>query len=266
MSGSTFNVTYGDGSFVSGPVGIDSVDIGGSTVDQQAIGLPNVIDRSFVRDVASNGLVGLAFSKLNTIRPKPQKTFFDNVMADLTQPVFTAQLKHGEVGAYEFGNIDATAFTGSLNTAAVDSSRGFWEVDSTQAIVGTDTVSIPDGKAIIDTGTSLMLAADDIVVAYYNQVDGAEFSESVGGVIFPCNSDLPDLQVQIGDTYMATVSGQLMNFSAAGTDRNTGVKFCFGGLQSNGGAAFSVYGDVFFMSQFVVFDGSGPSLGVAPHA
>lgn len=81
------------------PVGLDTVDIGGSTVAQQAIGLPSFVSASFASDTASNGLVGLAFSKLNTVSPSKQLTFFDNVVNDLTLPVFTAQLKGGTVGA-----------------------------------------------------------------------------------------------------------------------------------------------------------------------
>ena len=281
MEGSTFNVTYGDGSFASGPVGVDTVDIGGSTVDQQAIGIPDVVADSFVTDSASNGLVGLAFSQLNTIEPQQQKTFFANVIADLSQPVFTAQLKGGEVGAYEFGRIDTTAFAGDLATAPVDSSRGFWEVDSAAAAVNGQNIDIPNGRAIVDTGTSLMLVTDEMLVGYWNQVPDAQLSQEVGGVIFPCNSQLPDLQVAIGDSYMATVPGEGMNFSAVGKDdTGTDCKFilapsecwlimllvCFGGLQSNQGLGFSIYGDVFFKSQFVVFDGSGPSVGIAPHS
>jgi Eukaryotic aspartyl protease len=214
----TFNVTYGDGSFVSGPVALDTVDIGGSTVDAQAIGLPDTVARSFVTGSAADGLVGLAFSKLNTIKPNAQKTFFDSVMPDLTQPVFTAQLKHGQTGAYEFGIIDTSAFTGSLSTAAVDSSRGFWQVDSTTAAVNGQTIDIPGGSTILDTGTSLMLVTDDLLVGYWNQVNGAQLSQEAGGVIFPCNTQLPDLQVAIGNSYMATVPGSDMNFSGVGSD------------------------------------------------
>ena len=222
MQGSTFNITYGDSSFALGPVGADTVDIGGSTVKQQAIGLPNVVADSFVTDSASNGLVGLAFSQLNTVKPQQQKTFFDNVIADLSQPVFTAQLKGGQVGAYEFGRIDTTAFTGNLATVPVDSSRGFWEVPSAAAAVNGQQINIANGKAIVDTGTSLMLVGDQMLIGYWNQVPNAQLSQAVGGVIFPCNSQLPDLQVQIGDSYVATIPGDGLNFSNVGKD-NTGT-------------------------------------------
>ena len=201
----------------------DQVDIGGSTVDAQAIGLPDQIAQSFVTDSASNGLVGLAFSKLNTIEPVRQKTFFDNVLPDLSAPVFTAQLKGGEVGAYEFGVIDTTAFTGNLATVPVDSSKGFWQVPSQAVSVNGQTTQLSGHTAIVDTGTSLMLVSDDMLAAYWNQVDGAQLSQDVGGVIFPCNTNLPDLQVAIGDSYMATVPGSVMNFSAVGRDGSTGI-------------------------------------------
>lgn len=180
----TFNITYGDSSFANGPVGLETIDIGGATVAAQAIGLPNVVSDSFSSDSASNGLVGLAFSRLNTIKPNQQKTFFDNIMPDLTQPVFTAQLISGGLGSYEFGNIDTTAFVGDLTTVPVDSSRGFWEISSAAAKVGGQTTAIPNGKAIVDTGTSLMLVGDEMLVAYWNTVDGAQLSEQAGGIIF----------------------------------------------------------------------------------
>jgi len=265
LTGSTFNISYGDGSFASGPVGVDTVDIGGATVAAQAIGLPDDVASTFVTNTNSNGLVGLAFSSLNTIKPNPQKTFFANVMPDLAQPVFTAQLKSNSAGAYEFGTIDDSAFTGTLSTAAVDSSNGFWEIDSTSAVVQGQTISVAGGTAILDTGTSLMLVDDSVEVGYWDNVDGAQVNEEAGGVIFPCNADLPDIQVAIGNN-LATVSGSNLNFASVGTDSQTGDSYCFGGLQSNQGLSFSIYGDVFFRSQFVVFNGADPSVSVAPHS
>jgi Eukaryotic aspartyl protease len=203
----------------------DTVDIGGATVNKQAIGVPNTVSRSFIDDVHSNGLVGLGFSKINTIKPERQKTFFDNVLPELSQPVWTASLKSGVAGAYEFGNIDRSLFQGELTNVTVDSTRGFWEFASTRFAVGNNapqTASTGSGTAIADTGTSLMLMDDEIVKAYYDQVDGARQSLDIGGFVFPCSSSLPDLTVSIGDNYMASVSGQLMNFAQAGTDPASG--------------------------------------------
>jgi hypothetical protein len=194
-------------------------------VTSQAIGLPTSVSASFVSDTASNGLVGLAFPKLNTIRPVQQNTFFANVAPLLSSPVFTANLKHGTTGAYEFGIIDTTQFTGSLATVPIASTTGFWEFASTQIAIGNSTpqaVTGGTGTAIADTGTSLLIVDPAVVSAYWGQVSGAMNSAQSGGVIFPCNSALPNLSLAIGDSYMATISGSLLNFASAGTDSQTG--------------------------------------------
>lgn len=265
LEGETFNISYGDSSTASGPVGTDVFDVGGSTVEVQAIGLPDEVSESFVTDSASNGLVGLAFTKLNTMEPTQQKTFFDNVVSQLSQPVFTAQLKGNSAGSYEFGNIDTSSFTGELNVVPIDSSQGFWEFDSSTATINNKQVQIQNGRAIADTGTSLMLVTDDLLTAYWENVKGATLNEQVGGVIFPCGAQLPDLNIAVGDK-MATVAGENFNFATVGTDTETGESFCFGGMQSTGGIPFSIYGDVFFKSNFVVFEATTPSLGFAPHS
>jgi len=218
MDGATFNVSYGDGSFALGGVGTDTVDIGGASVENQAIGLPTQVDASFVQDQASNGLVGLAFSQLNTIKPQKQKTFFDNIIGDLEEPVFTASLKQGAVGSYEFGNIDQSGFQGQLTDVPVLSNSGFWMFNSQQIAVGNgQPMSVSDsGLAIADTGTSLLIVDLPVVEAYWGPIPGVMNTQN--GVVFPCDTALPDLSLAVGDNYMATISGDLMNFAPVGAD------------------------------------------------
>ncbi|KAI1950434.1 tethering complex subunit [Ophidiomyces ophidiicola] len=270
LNGTTFNITYGDGSFASGGVGIDSVDIGGAKVAKQAIGLPTKVSASFIRDEASDGLVGLAFDRLNTAKPQKQKSFLMNLAEGLKEPVFTAQLKKGAPGSYEFGSIDKSKFNGKLSKIPVNNTRGFWEFDSSKFRIGNNS-KIHDIKngvttAIADTGTTLLIANEEIVRAYYSQVKTAKASTEAGGFIFTCDVTLPDLFVSLADTHLAKIPGSLLNFAPVGSNTTSGEKLCFGGLQSNHGSGLQIFGDVFFKALFVVFDLRGPSLHVAGHA
>lgn len=102
---------------------------------------------------------------------------------------------------------------------------------------------------------------NDIVSAYYKQVPQAQNNQQAGGWVFPCSTDLPSFTVAIGD-YKAVIPGKHINFAPI-TD---GSETCFGGIQGNEGLEFSILGDVFLKSQYVVFDAQGPRLGFAPQA
>ena len=72
-------------------------------------------------------------------------------MSTLEEPVFTAALKRGEPGSYEFGTIDKAKFSGSLNYVPVDSSKGWWQFDSPGVIVANQTISTPGVSSIAGT-------------------------------------------------------------------------------------------------------------------
>jgi Eukaryotic aspartyl protease. len=201
------------------------VDIGGAIVQKQAIGLPTNVSESFLSDTSSNGLVGFAFSTLNTVQPKQQKTFFDNVAADLDEPVLTALLKSGSnSGQYELGTIDKSLFTGTMANISIDTTNGFWQFNSAQFAVGSGNLKTISSApiAIADTGTTLMLVADEVATAYYSQVSGAQLSNTIGGYIFPCNADLPDISIAVGDNDLATVPSSVLNFEEVGTNTTSG--------------------------------------------
>ncbi|KAI2605600.1 acid protease [Hypoxylon sp. NC1633] len=259
LQGASFSISYGDGSGAAGNVGTETVDIGGATVTNQAVELATAVSRSFVDDTANNGLVGLAFSSINTVQPAQQKTFFDNVMSSLAEPLFTADLRAQAQGAYEFGAVDTSKFTGDMTWVPINNTDGFWQFTSESFAIngGQPQTSTAGAQAIADTGTTLLLADPAVAQAYYAQVDGAVDDQQQGGFTFPCNSQLPDLQLDVGGS-MATVKGSDINFAAV--DGQT----CFGGLQATP-AGLQVYGDIFFKSNFVAFNGGNNSIGFAQH-
>ncbi|KAH7395084.1 aspartic peptidase domain-containing protein [Phaeosphaeria sp. MPI-PUGE-AT-0046c] len=260
--GAQFKISYGDGSGAAGVVGTDKVTIGGVTVENQTVELATAVSQSFVQDANTDGLVGLAFSQLNTVndgtKKTPAKTFFDNVMNDLDMPVFTADLDPDGTGVYEFGKIDATKFEGAMTWVPVKAASGFWQFPSAKFAIGDKVFENPQASdAIADTGTSLLLVDQQVADAYYSQVRGAQLNAQVGGFIYPCQSKLPDLSVAIGDTHMAKIPGNQITFAAVDKANTT----CFGGVQGNQGAGLQIFGDTMFKAQFVAFNGGNQSLG-----
>ncbi|KAK4545226.1 hypothetical protein LTR36_003405 [Oleoguttula mirabilis] len=260
-SGYTWDISYGDGSGAAGTVYADKVVVGGVTATSQAVEAATSVSSTFTSDTANDGLLGLAFSTINTVSPTKQTTFFDTVKSTLAKALFTADLKKGAAGAYDFGYIDTSKYTGSITYVPVTTSNGFWEFTAAGYSVGTSkTTSGSIGDSIADTGTTLLYLPTATVTAYYKQVTGAAYNSAQGGYIFSCSATLPNFNVNIGGA-VYTVPGSYINYAPI----NTAGTQCFGGIQANTGIGFSIFGDIFLKSVFAVFDEttSSPRLGFA---
>ncbi|KAI4179957.1 MAG: hypothetical protein L6R41_007541 [Letrouitia leprolyta] len=262
LPGATWSITYGDGSSSSGNVYTDTVAVGATTFPNQAVELAQEISEQFQADVNNDGLLGLAFDSLNTVKPNPQKTFFSNVLPSLSSPLFTVDLKKGAPGTVDFGFIDAGKHTGEVTFVDADSSQGFWTFTSSGYAVGDDDAAAVNSspiEAIADTGTTLLYLPDDVVDAYYGAVNGAENDSQQGGYTYPCSTSLPSISFAIG-SYTAVVPGTFVNYAPVDESGTT----CFGGIQSSAGIGINIFGDIFLKSQFVVFQGGeNPQLGFA---
>lgn len=165
-------------------------------------------------------------------------------------------------GNYNFGFVDQTEFTGSVNFVSVNATQGFWQFAASGFAVGSGAPQNLAHQAIADTGTTLMLMPDSIIEAYYKQVPSAQNNAQVGGFVFDCSEKLPSFTAVISG-YQAVIPGDIIKFAPVDGNTTATSQTCFGGIQSNSGLGFAIYGDIFLKAQFTVFDGGNMRIGFA---
>ncbi|CAK7273385.1 hypothetical protein SEPCBS57363_005626 [Sporothrix epigloea] len=256
MSGSSWQISYGDGSSADGDIYTDKVKIAGITVSKQAVELAQDVSSEFTTG-PSDGLVGLAFDSINTAMPSTVETFFDNAKSKLDSPLFTADLKHDAAGSYGFGFIDSSLYTGDITYEDVDNSDGFWSWTSSGYAIGSGKFVKTKITGIADTGSTLLALPSSVVKAYYKKVSGSSYSDTYTGYVFPCGTTTPSFTFGVGSLHIE-IPGDYMSYAAANDDGTT----CYGSLQKSDGT--NVFGDIALKSAFVVFNGaSSPTIGWA---
>lgn len=243
-------------------MGTDNVTIGGLTIKSQAVELAKNLSTQFQQGTG-DGLLGLAFGSINTVKPHPVKTPVENMIAQSDIPknmeLFTAKLgswrdanepDKGE-SFYTFGYIDQATITASGQEpyyTPIDNSQGFWSFDSASATVNGTTVDRTGNTAIADTGTTLALVDDATCQAIYDAIPGATYDQASQGYIFPDNTteaNLPVVTFAVGGKQFA-VQKEDLGFAEAKAG------FVYGGIQSRGNMTFDILGDTFLKGIYAV--------------
>ncbi|RSL92445.1 hypothetical protein CEP52_013808 [Fusarium oligoseptatum] len=258
LNGYTFSIRYGDSTSSSGDVYLDKVSAGRLSVNNQAVETATRVSSAFDSEPNLDGLMGLGFSSLNTVRPKQQKTFFDNAIPQLRSPVFTANLRRQRPGTYNFGYIDNSVYTGNIGYVPVDSSRGWWQFTSSGYAVGSDKIGRTSINGIADTGTTLLLLPKSVNQAYYAKVSGSTLNSDYNAYTFPCRTNLPAFSFAVGGVTI-TIPGTYLNYAVVSSDGKT----CYGSLQPSDGIGINIFGDIALKAAFVVFDGGQKRIGWA---
>ncbi|KAJ5344994.1 hypothetical protein N7452_002998 [Penicillium brevicompactum] len=262
--GSTWKISYGDGSSASGTVGNDNVTIGGLVVKDQAIEIADKLSAQFTQG-AGDGLLGLAFSNINTVKPNAVNTPVENMISQSDIPksaqLFTAKLgswrdtdepDKGE-SFYTFGYVDqdtVKAAEADLHYTPIDKSQGFWLFDSASATVNGKSIPRAGNQAIADTGTTLALVDDETCQAIYGAIEGAVYDDESQGWIYPSNTTadkLPVIAFAVGDKQFV-VQKEDLGFAEAKSG------YVYGGIQSRGSMTMDILGDTFLKAIYAVFD------------
>ena len=212
LDGEYWSISYGDGSSASGIVYEDTVEVGETTAKKQAVGVSQRISYLFEQDVDNDGLLGLAFNKVNTVRPTKQRTFFDNVKDTLDKPLFAVDLKKNKPGTYDFGFIDRTKYFDSITWVPINPANGFWQFNSNGFAIGDGNMTRYPIDSIMDSGTTLILLPANIVSMYYARVSGSRYDSYQAAYTFPCNASLPSLTLGFG-RYNAVIPGSYLNYA-----------------------------------------------------
>lgn len=261
MQNYSWNVTYLDGSTAYGTVYNDTVTLGNMNFTNQAVEAAKFASDSFVA-ASYDGMLGLAFDSLNTVKPKQQRTLFNSISSQLPKPLFTSLLKHNAPGSYDFGYVDTTKYTGAITYANVSTANGWWQFTSQGYSIGSGAAVSQAVSAVVDTGTTLMVMPSNIVNAYYAKVAGAGYSSAYGAWVYPCASSMPNFNLIVNGAAQ-TIPGNLMTYGPIDYNGN-----CYGGLQANDNIGVAILGTIFIKSQYVIYDQSTtpPRVGFAKQA
>ncbi|EKG10318.1 Peptidase A1 [Macrophomina phaseolina MS6] len=272
QASSTWQIQYGDQSSASGTVGTDNLTLGGLTVENQGIELAKQLSDQFVQGTG-DGLLGLAWGSINTVKPTPVKTPIENMIAQDDIPkdaeLFTAYLGSTKDSAeadkgesfYTFGYIDQdvlkAAGVDEPYYVDIDNSQGFWQFESTSATVNGQTIARSGNTAIADTGTTLALVDDKTVEAIYKAIPGSKYDSTNQGYVFPSSTtadQLPTVTFAVGDKQFA-VQKEDLAFADAGNG------FVYGGIQSRGDMDMDILGDTFLKGIYAIFDQGNKRFG-----
>lgn len=250
--GIPFSARYGSGP-VSGFLSRDDISIGNlkladyvfaEVTDVSACG-PTYMESPM------DGILGLAFGALAAEHVTAPIEVLEGQLID---PIFAFYLGSGsEANELVFGGVDEAHYEGDFTFVPLYSAT-FWQVKLDGLKVGDKKVGwrLFNNKAIIDSGTSLLVGPSDDVDAIAKAMNAQKKS---GMWTVLCDATVPDLSFTFGSNEFALSLSDLVIQRVDGD--------CVLGLQGVSGLHYWNLGDVFMRKYYIQFDFKHKRLGFA---
>ncbi|GAA5902478.1 pepsin-like aspartic protease [Sporobolomyces salmoneus] len=259
-----FTVTYGTGD-VAGTTVIDDATIAGLKLTALKFGAVTQESNDFSDpSVPFDGLMGLAQSILANQQGVPtpiEQLAAEGQVTSAQMGYHLARLSDGENdGEITFGGVDATKYNGSLTEFPNVNNQGFWEGAMDDVAVDGKSLGLSGRTAILDTGTTLLIAPAPDAEAIHAAIPGAK-SDGQGGFTLPCTTNA---------TLSLTFAGRAFNIRPDDltflpvSDDLKGE--CVSGISSGtiGGANEWLVGAVFLKNVYFATDVGSNMMGLAP--
>ncbi|KAG1747796.1 acid protease, partial [Suillus paluster] len=191
-TGQQVNVTYGLGSF-TGVEYSDTVTLAPDLViANQSIGdALQYADFEGIDGLIGVGPVDLTHHSLSPDTNALIPTIMNNA---LKQGLIRKQILDG---AITYGGIDHALYTDKITYAPVTETHPaghYWGINVTESTYGTHAVIPQSTAGIVDTGTTLVLLADDFFATYIDAIPGAYLDNNLGGLLVIPSSSVADMQ------------------------------------------------------------------------
>ncbi|KAG0231857.1 hypothetical protein BGW42_008606 [Actinomortierella wolfii] len=197
-----FEAKYGDGSFVSGVTGIDTVTLSRQKIANQSFGLA-AVDETSVAQKGVEGVLGLNVGRSASVRG--YISLVENLISRkvLSQPIVSVWMgrqrlggaMEGSGGAFILGGVDTTKYVGNFTwLPTVD--RNAWKVHMQGLSLGGKNLGMK-ADVLIDTGTSLIIMPSQAANDFHGNIPRAQNIPQVGWII-PCNTAAGDLNFTLG--------------------------------------------------------------------
>lgn len=246
-----FTVTYGSGA-VAGTLCQDTLSVAGLTLANHTFGVANEESVQFSSDSTPfDGLMGLAGSGLSqegVLTPPEslaQAGLINQAITSFKLSRLADQLNDGEV---TFGGLDASKFdANTLTTLDNVNTQGFWEGNVDSFTVDGQDAGLSGRTAILDTGTSLIVAPPADAAAIHQLIPGAA-SDGQGGFTVPCTTNA-SVALTFGGTEFA-IDPRDITFSPVDPTNLTGN--CVSGISAGeiDGDTTWLVGDVFLKNAY----------------
>ncbi|XP_069495764.1 pepsin A-like [Ambystoma mexicanum] len=252
-NGEALTIQYGTGS-MAGVLAVDTVQVGNANVTNQVFGLSDT-EAEFFSYMEFDGIFGLGYPALSFDGATP---VFDNMWKQqlVSQDLFSVFLSSNDEtdSVMIFGGYDSSYFSGNLQWHPVDYQE-FFQIAMDRVTIDGQVVACFGGcQAIVDTGTSQIIAPGASFDAIL-KVIGATLS-SYGEYVVNCSTlgSLPSI--------VYTING--VNYPLAET-AYINQESCVFRFQ-NSSNPYWILGDVFLQQYYTVFDRGNNQVGFAPVA
>ncbi|KAI4162983.1 MAG: hypothetical protein LQ342_003494 [Letrouitia transgressa] len=276
-----FNVTYGDGEFLTGIFGKECVTLAGISIKDQLIGI--VENAAWLGDGITSGLIGLAFpsltnafagadpKKVNKSDPLIYNPIFTNLYKEgKVAPVFSLAIDrgNGSGGLLAIGGIPPTKHSQNFVTAPFELTETFspfWWRGRGIYTFYTITVNgfsfdlskkgnsdhpplhAANRQFVIDSATSINYLPTNVSEPVNSLFDPpAALNKTKGLYEVPCHALAPRFGVHIGQQTFYINPQDMVIHSHDGT--------CHTAISSSSFTDFAILGDVFLKNVLAVFD------------